>query len=93
MELSDSTQFVRDPDVLGADVGPDHVLLSPELDYVGLDGVATRIWQLLENPHSIDELVAILSSEYDVDERSCRTDVRGFLESLLEFKVITQATP
>ncbi len=92
MELSDSTQFVRDPDVLGADVGPDHVLLSPELDYVGLDIVATRIWHLLEDPQSIDELVTTLSEEYDVDEQSCRTDVRGFLESLLSFKVITQVS-
>ena len=92
VDIAAGALFVRDQDVLGANVGDDYVLLSPDLDYVGLDTVATRIWALLTEPRTPDEIVAILIREYDVAEEACRADVAAFLQQLLDFKVVKLAT-
>lgn len=51
-------------------------------NYFGLDGVGARIWDLCEQPQSVEALVAVLITEYDVDESTCSTEVMSFLAEL-----------
>lgn len=74
--------FRQAPGVLGADVADRHVLLSDSLHYHGVDEVARRIWDLLEHPRSVEELVATLTAQYDVPPDRCRTEVEAFLDQL-----------
>lgn len=46
------------------------------------------LWEKLKNDVTEDELVAALTSEYDVDEETAREDVVGFVSVLKEKKVI-----
>lgn len=46
------------------------------------------LWEKLKNDVTEDELVASLTSEYDVDEETAREDVTGFVAVLKEKKVI-----
>ena len=48
----------------------------------GLNGVATRIWELLAEPRSLDSLCAELTTEYEVDAGRCRREVLGLVEEL-----------
>ena len=50
--------------------------------YFGLNPVATRIWHLLSNDTTEDQLVQSLLAEYDVDEARLRADVATTHENL-----------
>lgn len=43
--------------------------------YIALNETAGRIWQLLEQPHTVETLVQRLRQEFDVSEQSCRAAV------------------
>ena len=57
-----------------------------------LNPLATELWQELENDRSVDELVAFVTSRYDVDAPRARADVESFLASLTE-RSLVQALP
>jgi len=46
----------------------------------GFNDVATRIWELLAEPRSLDDLCEALLREYEVDEGDCRKDVAELIE-------------
>lgn len=48
----------------------------------GLNGVGTRIWELLSEPRSIASLFEHLTSEYEVDAEQCSREVMDWLEEL-----------
>lgn len=51
--------------------------------YFSLNPVATRIWELLEQPMEAEELCVILMDEYDVEPQNCREDVSQVLKEML----------
>ena len=46
----------------------------------GFNAVATRIWELLAEPRSLDSLCEQLLREYEVEEGDCRRDVERGLQ-------------
>ena len=48
----------------------------------GLNGVGTRIWDLLAEPRSIDSLCDELTDEYEVEREQCLAEVVDLLEEL-----------
>ena len=70
----------RDGDWLSATVGDDLVMMSAaEGNYLRLSAVGARVWELLEEPRSRDDLHAALVAEYDVAPDECRKAVDDFL--------------
>ncbi|HEU4366665.1 MAG TPA: PqqD family protein [Methylomirabilota bacterium] len=72
---------------------PAHVLSRPLHDevvvlelkrgvYFGLDPVGTRIWQLLEQRPSLQDVVAALVEEYEVDPAQGGEDLLDLVEQL-----------
>ena len=51
-------------------------------NYYGLDLVATRIWQMIEQPQSVQNLCSQLLLEYEVSEQQCQQDVISFLNKM-----------
>ena len=47
-----------------------------------LNDTATRIWELLDAPHTPDELIATLSDEFEVPGGTLRPDVETVLQEL-----------
>jgi PqqD family protein of HPr-rel-A system len=85
-------RLVRSEQTLAAVVDDDTVMFSPEQGvYFGLDPVGGRVWELLERPHTLDELCAILRDEYDVDAETCRTDVAALIAELREAGLVRDA--
>jgi hypothetical protein len=76
--------------VLSTTIDQEAVLMSIEQEsYFGLDSIGTRIWELLSlKSATIDELTSILMEEYDVDENTCRSDVKAFIDDMSERKLI-----
>lgn len=77
--------FVAGPDVTSAELGGEAVLLNLRSGhYYGVNELGARIWQMVQKPRSIDEIIKILAHDYDVDEEVLIRDVLAFLEQLKE---------
>jgi hypothetical protein len=50
--------------------------------YYGLDPVGARIWKLLEQPKSVEDLRTAIVDEYDVESAKCESDLLSLLEKL-----------
>ncbi len=51
--------------------------------YYGLDPVGARIWKLIQQPRSVDEVREALVEEYEVEPERCEQDLITLLEKLL----------
>ncbi|WP_160674399.1 lasso peptide biosynthesis PqqD family chaperone [Clostridium sp. C8-1-8] len=56
--------------------------------YFVLNEVGSRIWDLIQAPKSIGEVVSELLQEYEIDEESCREAVYEFLGSMKDAEII-----
>jgi len=50
--------------------------------YYGLDPVGARIWKLLEQPKSVEDLRTAIVNEYDVGPAKCESDLLSLLEKM-----------
>jgi hypothetical protein len=91
MSASDSlVSYVRSPDLVAADMDGDTVMMSIERgEYFGIGGVGSRVWQLLEHPLSIKEIVRAVCAEFDVDEATCQADMIAFIGELQAHRLIS----
>lgn len=51
-------------------------------EYFALDPIGSRVWEMLETPMTLQEIVGKLGTEFSVDESTCAADVGAFLEEL-----------
>lgn len=58
----------------------------------GLNSIGTRIWALIAEPRSIDDLCDRLLTEFDVEEEVCRREVVDLLERLRAEGLVTVRT-
>lgn len=71
------------------EIDGDLLMAAPEAgDYYGISATAKRIWELLEQPVTVDELCAKLASEYDGDLEEIRREALEFLGELLHHGLI-----
>lgn len=96
--MTDSSQskkgvsYRRNPDLIGASIDDDLVMMSVDKgQYYGLSGVAPRVWELLENPHTFDQLVDRVLEEFEVTRDVCEKDLSEFLEQMEEFGLVEHA--
>ena len=71
--------------VLSRRLDDELVLLNLDNEcYFGLDDVSTGVWDALLASPSVEDAVARLLAEYEVEPRRLRTDVEAFLAQLLD---------
>ena len=82
--MSEETpRIIRCDDLLEADVNGEIVALHIDKGQCyGMNNVASRIWALLAEPTSPDQICTRLAEEYDVDPATCRADVEALLADL-----------
>jgi hypothetical protein len=86
------TTIRRAPSAVDAVVDGQTVILSPlDFSYHTLDPVGARIWALLAEPRSMQEVVAVLCDEYAVEPEQCRGDVIPFLERMAAIGAVVAA--
>ena len=82
-ELTPETVIQRKPGLLFNEIDGEIVMLSIEnSEYYGLEKVGSRIWELIEKPLTMKELVAKLLDEFDVDEERCWKETTDFVTQL-----------
>lgn len=73
----------RRPGMIEADAGGELVGLDVESGTCfGFNATATRVWQLIETPQTVNALVAALMAEHEVAEAECRDGLAELLHSL-----------
>ena len=83
------TTYERVAGAAEAIVDGEVILLSPmDLSYHSLDRVGARVWEILATPTTDDDLIAVLTSEFDVSDEVCRADVTVFLERMIDIGVL-----
>jgi hypothetical protein len=76
--------------VIFRSVGDDLVLLDFSRGlYYALDPVGARIWELLHEERTVEEIVAAIVSEYEVDAATAEGDVRRLIEELAERELVS----
>jgi hypothetical protein len=51
-------------------------------NYISLDAIGRRIWELLENPAMVNDLCKQLGEEFEGTQEQISADVLSFLEEL-----------
>ncbi len=73
----------RSDDLLFSQLGDEVVIMSIEKGrYFALDDVAARIWAMMDQPVTVQQLCDRLLTAYDVRAEECVTDTLGLLQRL-----------
>ena len=85
--------YSRATTLMEANLGDEMVALDPgEGLCFGFNEAAARIWQLLAEPRSFEELVDMLLGEFDVSLSRCRADLSELLDDLIDKKLVAAHT-
>jgi hypothetical protein len=72
-------------DKLSADLADEAVVLDLKSGmYYGLDEVGARIWMLIQEPRTVNQVRDALVREYEVDADRCERDLVAFLQELVD---------
>jgi len=83
------TFIARAPEQVSGDLDGQVVLLSMTNEkYFRMNEVGSRVWQLIEKPITVGEIVAQLRTEFDVSEEKCENQVILFLNRLKRIKLL-----
>ena len=80
-----NTIICRNPSAISSELDGEAVILDMESGkYHSLDRTGTRIWALLENKISLDDIVLQLIEEYSVEREQCTTEVEEFINRMVD---------
>ena len=75
--------FVRKRDAVSAEVDGEVVAFDAARGVCfGLNGTASRIWQLIETPATTKQICEALLAEFKIDPATCEREALGLLETL-----------
>jgi len=82
MKLSDRVRIP--PEVLARQVGEETVMLDlAKGAYFGLDPVGARIWQLLQEGKSLEEVRDAMAEEYEAPAEEIERDLLALVDKLV----------
>lgn len=78
-------KYVRKAGMMTADMAGATVMLDMDTGkYYNLGDVGGAIWEMMDAPLTMDELVEKLTAAYDVAPEQCKRDTQAFVDSLVE---------
>ena len=83
MAIEATTRVVRTEGIMSAPVDQEIVLLNMAgNNYISLDAIGRRIWELLENTVLVADLCRQLETEFEGTQEEISADVLSFLSEL-----------
>ncbi|MCX6020381.1 MAG: PqqD family protein [Chloroflexi bacterium] len=80
----------RQSGVLAQHAGDATVLLHPTTGYYfTLNDVGSRTWELCDGTHTVTEMAALLSLEFDAEPETIDADVRTLIEEFVREQLVT----
>ncbi len=91
-KIGSDTIIRRNESLLFSKMDEEVVMLSIEnSEYYGMNNVGSRIWELIEHPQKVGDLIQLLTKEYEVEQKECENDVLFYLDELLKKNVILRS--
>jgi hypothetical protein len=83
--VSGGSIVVAANDQVSSDLGGEVAILDLKAGvYYGLDAVGARIWSLIQEPRTVNEIRDILLEEYEVEPERCERDLLALLQKLAD---------
>jgi hypothetical protein len=83
--VSGDSTVVAAKDQVSSDLGGEVAILDLKAGvYYGLDAVGARIWSLIQEPRTVNEIRDILLEEYEVEPERCERDLLTLLRRLAD---------
>ena len=77
-------------DIDTTDLDGEKVMMDLEKgQYFALNSVASRIWEVIQSPISINQVVDTLLEEYEVEREECEKSVLEFVQGLEHASLIS----
>jgi hypothetical protein len=87
--VSGDSTVVAAKDQVSSDLGGEVAILDLKAGvYYGLDTVGARIWSLIQEPRTVNEIRDILLEEYEVEPERCERDLLVLLQRLADERLI-----
>lgn len=65
------------------------IIFTPQDSMIhSMNEVGTRIWELLEQEKTIEEIVKVICKEYEVEEKKAEQDIMEFIETLHNKEIV-----
>lgn len=83
------------PSVVTRKTGNEYVLVPVTDNIADMDSVYTLnetgafIWDVIDGKKSIEEIIELVTDEYEIDKTSAGNDVNEFIEKMKGFLIIT----
>lgn len=78
-------KITQNSNYIASDMNGEKVMLDIESGkYYNLGAIGGRIWDISEKPVTVDEIVAVLVQEYEVEPEVCKQQVSTFVEKMLQ---------
>lgn len=85
MTLSCESIVVVSKDQMASDIAGETVILGLTAGrYYGLDAVGARVWQLIQTPMTVSDVIRTIVSEYQVDPEQCEADLLKLLRQTVD---------
>ena len=92
MSIPFSSHLSPSTDVIVRSVGDEAVLLDLKTEqYLGLDVVSARIWQVLTGGGSLQSAYETLLVEFEVEPERLRADLEEFVQELIKLGLVEQS--
>ena len=89
MSIESTAIIARAGDLASNAIDEDLVILNLNRDnYIALDAIGRRIWELIESPRRVDDLCRQLALEFDGPPERITADVLRFLHELEQESMI-----
>jgi hypothetical protein len=83
------TIFSRTPQLVSTDLDDEMVIMDDEKgSFYGLNATAKMIYGLLETPKTLEEIIGLITAEYDVSPEQCQADIIPFLQQMVTSKLL-----
>jgi hypothetical protein len=80
----------RKEGLLISELGDEMVMMDVESgNYIGLNQTGRVIWELIEQPLKVDDLIKQLLSRYDISYEECSQDTLEYLNKMNEQKILS----
>ena len=88
-ELTTDSLISQTEELVASEIDGETVMMSIENGkYYGLDNIGSFIWEQIESPVSVSDLMDMILLDYDIDRETCERDVMAFLKKLYDDDII-----
>ena len=82
--------IIKNKEIDDSEIDGDKVMMNLDKgEYFMMNSVGSKIWDIIDRPISVNEIITTLIEEYDVEEETCKASALEFLERLNNAELIS----